>query len=160
MAGGSVAPAFAAPVTFPVPTAVAASSIGTPPPPDPWTLRSADALPAATRPGPSPGWAHGYSVVAPPSRDRFTAVNLVVPTQQSLGPRALIWGIVSLVLNVMLVPSIFAIVWGALGVARIRRLREAGVQASGRGTSIAGIVLGGLGIGMSVVWALVVLRLR
>lgn len=135
---------FAPPVAFTppasIPPAFASQPLRVPPPPAPWTLREAPAL--------------------PPSRDAFTAINLVVPTQQALGPRALVWGIVSLVLNVMLLPSIFAIVWGAMGVARIRRLRSAGVPASGGGTSVAGIVLGGLGVVMSAVWALLVLHLR
>lgn len=85
-----------------------------------------------------------------PVRDEFTAINLLVPQQQTLPVRALAWGILAMVFSVTVAPSIFALVFGIMGVRRARRLEDAGLGAPGRGMSIAGIALGSVGLGMLV----------
>ena len=52
---------------------------------------------------------------------------------------ALVFGIVSLALNVLFVPTVMAIAFGVAGLGKARRMGE------GRGLSIAGIVLGAVG---------------
>jgi hypothetical protein len=125
-------PAFAPPVS------------SAPPPPAPHTLRPAFA-PAAIPVG------YGFAP-APPvvDRDEFTALSLIVPQQQSLPIRALVWGIVAMLLNVTILPSLFAIGFGVAGGARARRLDRAGLGPQGRGMSIAGLTLGIVGAATGV----------
>ena len=53
------------------------------------------------------------------------------------------WGIISLFANVvLLIPSIIAIVSGAIGIARGNRLQREGRPPTGRRLAIAGLVLG------------------
>jgi hypothetical protein len=89
-----------------------------------------------------------YTPAASPVRDDFTAINLLVPQQQTLPVRALVWGIVAVIFYIVVAPSVFALVYGVLGVRRARRLEDAGLGAQGRGMSIAGIVLGAVGLAM------------
>ncbi|WP_291057438.1 DUF4190 domain-containing protein [Herbiconiux sp.] len=53
---------------------------------------------------------------------------------------SLVFGIVSIGLNILLVPSILAIGFGVAGLTKAHRMHQ------GRGMSIAGIVLGGVGV--------------
>lgn len=90
----------------------------------------------------------GYLPAPVDPRDDFTAVNLLVPQQQTLPVRALVWGIVAVLLWFAVAPSIFAVVYGVLGARRARRLELAGLGAQGRGMSIAGIALGTVALGL------------
>jgi hypothetical protein len=97
------------------------------------------------------GAAWSADVAPPSSRDEFSAINLLVPRQQSLPRRALFWGIVA-VLIPMVWDTIFAIVYGALGLARARRKASYGQEPEGRGASIAGIVLGCASLVSGILW--------
>lgn len=83
--------------------------------------------------------------------DRWTPVNLVVPKGSSLGIRALVWGIVAIVIPVVLLPAILAIAFGAGGLGRSRNRRRRGLPDDVRGSSIAGLVLGGVSLVLMVV---------
>ena len=96
----------------------------------------------------------------PVDDDRWTAVNLVIPKASSLGVRALVWGIVAIVIPIVLLPGILAIVFGAAGLGRSIDRRRRGLPDDGRGTSIAGLVLGGSSLVLMVVCYSVLLNLR
>lgn len=71
---------------------------------------------------PPPGWTPGGAIASGPTR---------------AATASLVLGIVSLVLNLLLVPTILAIVFGAVALSR---------RTAGRTRAIVGIVLGVLGI--------------
>jgi hypothetical protein len=80
---------------------------------------------------------------SPRDPEALTAIDFLVPTTRTSGPRALVWGIIALFANVVfLIPSIIAIVSGGIGIARANRLQREGRTATGRGLSIAGLSLG------------------
>jgi hypothetical protein len=112
------------------------------PPPAPESLCPAYVVPVA-----------GYAAPAPmATHDRFTAVNLVVPQQQELAGRSVIWGALAIIFSVIWIPAILAIVYGAMGVARANRMERAGLEPDGRRHSIAGIIMGGIAVLLSFVW--------
>lgn len=76
--------------------------------------------------------------VAPPS-------TFLIPQASSYATRALVWGIVAMVINALLAPSVLAIVYGSLALRDARRLGGHGAVAPHRGSAIAGIILGGVG---------------
>jgi hypothetical protein len=55
---------------------------------------------------------------------------------------ALVLGITSAVLYEFFLPSIVAIVLGAMGVGRSTELKKDGVEKTGHGKSVAGLILG------------------
>jgi hypothetical protein len=114
-------------------------------------------MPAVPPPGwysdpAQPGWmrwwtGQGWSEhVAPPAmRDEVSAINVLVPTQQAYSWRALVWGIIAVVVPI-LPATIFAVLFGVMGLRRARRMSSYGLEPQGRGMSIAGIVLGGVSV--------------
>ena len=64
---------------------------------------------------------------------------------------ALIAGIVAVVFNVLLVPSILAIVFGVKGIGRARELAATGQVSTMRGLAVAGLVLGIFGGAVSLI---------
>jgi len=77
---------------------------------------------------------------------------LLLPRERTLAVRALVWGIVAVVINPLLAPSILAIVYGIMALTRVNRLVAQGVEPVGRSRAIAGIVLGSVGAVAAVVW--------
>jgi hypothetical protein len=80
--------------------------------------------------------------------DAWQPINLVVPRARTFGTRALVWGIVAVLLPIAFAPAIMAIVFGAMGLDYSRRLLSAGAPDPTRGSSVAGLVLGGLSLVM------------
>jgi hypothetical protein len=78
--------------------------------------------------------------------ERWTAVNLLVPMERAMATRALVWGILSIPFFIAFPVPILALVFGIVGVLRAGRLEREGGVAVGRARSIAGIVLGGIGV--------------
>jgi hypothetical protein len=74
-------------------------------------------------------------------RKGFTAMNLVVPSGRSVATRSLVWGIVSVLIPVLLI-SVLAIVFGAIGLNRAHVRARSGYDADGRGRALAGVILG------------------
>ena len=117
---------------------------GIPPPPDAW---SGGGQPWGGQPGwqqPSvyaqgSGW-YGYG--APPApRSNGVAVAAMV-----LGIIAVAFGIIPFLFFVAIPVGLAAIVCGAIGLARVRELQL------GKGQSITGLVTGGVGIVVSILW--------
>ena len=104
-----------------------------------WT-QHVQALPAATP-------------VAPPS-------TLLMPKAEGLATRSLVWGIVAVVFNVILAPSVLAIVYGAIALSNGRTLGGLGQAMPKRGFAIAGIVLGCLAVVLDVAGAIALVVLR
>jgi hypothetical protein len=95
------------------------------------------------------GWTEYTSPSAQPAelpyslddRAGFTALNLVVPSGRSVATRSLVWGIVSVLIPVLLI-SVLAIVFGAIGLNRARVRVRSGYAPDGRGRALAGVILG------------------
>ncbi|GAA2085944.1 hypothetical protein GCM10009840_24110 [Pseudolysinimonas kribbensis] len=58
-----------------------------------------------------------------------------------------------------MLPGVFAIVFGILGIARSRRLERLGLGPQGRSRSVAGLVLGCVGVVLGVLLVVVVVVL-
>jgi len=109
------------------------------------------------------GWTEHTAPAAPQAPvddDRWSSVNLVIPRGSSLGTRALVWGIVAIVIPVVVLPAILAIAFGAGGLARSRDRRRRGLSDEGRGKAIAGLALGGASLIPIVIAVVVLLSLR
>lgn len=85
--------------------------------------------------------------------------SLLLPRERTLPVRSLVWGIVALVINPLLAPSILAIVYGIMVLIRADRLVAQGGEPFGRSRGIAGIVLGSLGAVAAIVWVAVLVAL-
>lgn len=118
-------------------------------------------VPAAA--APSAAYAASPTTAAPPAYGGTNAgwepMDLLVPKARTLGTRALVWGIVAVVLPIALAPAVMALVFGAMGLDYNRRLRASGLPDQGRGRSIAGLVLGAVSP-LLLVGAIVVFNLR
>ncbi|MEO8528596.1 MAG: DUF2510 domain-containing protein, partial [Pseudolysinimonas sp.] len=77
-----------------------------------WTGTVADA------PAPAPPPLPRYGEIAPVDTDAWSPVDLLVPAARTMATRALVWGIVSVVLFYALLPGVMAVVFGSLGLAR------------------------------------------
>ena len=75
---------------------------------------------------------------------------LLVQRERKLATRALVWGIVAVVIDPLLAPSILAIVYGIIALQRIRRLAAQGAIPVGRRRAITGIVLGVFGAAFTI----------
>ncbi|MDP9028741.1 MAG: DUF4190 domain-containing protein [Actinomycetota bacterium] len=95
---------------------------------------------------PHPSGAYGVA------NDSWSATNLLVPQQRSLAVRSLVWGIVAVVIDPLLAPSILAIVFGIMALNRGKRLMAQGFTPLGRSRAIAGIVLGSIGAVGAIFW--------
>lgn len=60
----------------------------------------------------------------------------------------LLFGVISFLFNPLALLSIVAVVFASIGLARAQRLRDAGDQFTGRGTAIAGLIVGLIGIAL------------
>jgi len=84
----------------------------------------------------------GIRPVAPPPGAPYpAALPRLAPRRNRMATAGLTFGVVSLVANVLLVPTILGIVFGAVGIARASR--RGGI---GRARGIVGIVLAALGV--------------
>ncbi|MGX5680289.1 DUF2510 domain-containing protein [Schumannella luteola] len=71
--------------------------------------------------------------------------------QNPLAVQAFVTGLIAVFFNVLLVPSILAIVFGSRALARSNQLRAAGQEDKTRGLAIAGVAMGAFG----GVWGLI-----
>jgi cytochrome b len=80
---------------------------------------------------------------APVDPNQWQTIDYLVPTGRTSGVRALVWGIIALFANVVFfIPSIIAIISGAVGIARGNRLEREGHAPAGRALAVAGLALG------------------
>lgn len=75
---------------------------------------------------------------------------LLVPRERTFAVRALVWGIVAVVIDPLLAPSVLAIVYGILALRRTRGLVAQGAIPVGRRRAIAGIALGAFGAAFTI----------
>jgi hypothetical protein len=108
-------------------------------------------------------WTHHVQTLPRTARpvddEQWTAVNLLIPRQKTMALRALVWGIVAVVIDPLLAPSILAIIYGAMALRRAREFEMRGQAPVGRGRAIAGIALGTFGAVFTVL-CVVVFALR
>ena len=76
-------------------------------------------------------------------------LGLLVPKLSSMATRALVWGIVAVVLPYVFLPSILAIVYGVVGMANDRTLVANG-RPSNATRAKAGVILGIVGAALGV----------
>jgi hypothetical protein len=115
--------------------------------------------PAPQLPHPSTATPQYPAYGAAMAPDGWDPMDLLVPRARTLGTRALVWGIVAVVLPIAFAPAVMALTFGAMGVDHSRRLRAAGLPDEVRGKSVAGLVLGGLSL-LAVVGLVAVLTPR
>jgi hypothetical protein len=111
-----------------------------------WTTTTAPMPPPPPSAAPTPyvaPYVAPYGAVADDAG--WNPMDLLVPRARSLGVRALIWGIVGVVLPIAFLPAVMALVFGAMGLDHARRLQAAGWPADRR-VPIAGIVLGAVSL--------------
>jgi hypothetical protein len=95
-------------------------------------------------------WTHHVQPI-PSLRPESWESSLLVPRERTLAVRALVWGIVAVVIDPLLAPSILAIVYGVMALRRTRRLVKQGAVPTGQRRAIAGIVLGAFGAVFTIV---------
>ena len=112
-------------------------------------------LPAAPAPAPVAGYAASPQYAPYPTHHPgFSPYAPALPVKNSPATRALVWGIISIVINPFGLPSILAIVFGAQGRKLAEQLESAGQRESGRGRATSGLVVGVVGAALFVVWML------
>ena len=77
---------------------------------------------------------------------------VAVESKNSKATRALVWGLISLIINPFGLPSILAIVFGAQGRRIADDMERAGLPNSGRGRATSALVVGIVGAALFVVW--------
>ena len=75
-----------------------------------------------------------------------------VPAKNSKATRALVWGLISIVINPFALPSILAIVFGAQARRVADDMERAGLPNSRRGRATSAMVVGIVGAALFVVW--------
>jgi hypothetical protein len=71
---------------------------------------------------------------------------VAVPAKNSKATRALVWAIISLIINPFALPSILGIVFGVQGLGVATQMEEAGLPNAGRGRAISAIIVGSIGV--------------
>jgi hypothetical protein len=74
-----------------------------------------------------------------PVADRNAGVN-------TAARNALVFGIICMIINPLLLPSIGAIIWGIVGISRANQWVTEGHPPTGKGKAIWGLVLGSIGL--------------
>lgn len=82
----------------------------------------------------------------------------LVPPGSSWATRSLAWGIVAIVANALMAPTVLAFVFGVMALRRRSRLLSLGYEVDDRRRAVLGIVFGAIGILLALGW-IVVLRL-
>lgn len=96
--------------------------------------------------------------IGAPPEEAWVAESRLVPPGSSWATRSLGWGIVAVLANALMAPTVMAFIFGVMALRRHSRLVSQGYEVEGRGRAILGIVFGAVGIIM-LAWWLVVLRL-
>lgn len=79
----------------------------------------------------------------------FGGSELLVPRASSWSKRALVWGIVAVVLPIAFLPGVLAVVFGGIALPRERNAALAG-QPAHVGRARAGLILGVIGLAVGV----------
>jgi hypothetical protein len=93
-----------------------------------------------SRVAPPDGASAPRAVAPPPGASYRTVLPRLTPRTNGMASAGLTFGILSLVANVLLVPTILGIVFGAIGIARAPR------RGTGRARGIVALVLSAVGI--------------
>lgn len=93
-----------------------------------------------------------------PPEDEWVEASRMVPPGASWATRSLVWGIVAVLVNALLAPTVLAFVFGVMALRRDRRLTSLGYEVDGRQRARMGIILGSIGIVVAAGW-IAVLRL-
>jgi len=93
-----------------------------------------------------------------PPEEAWVEASRLVPPGASWATRSFVWGVVALVANALLAPTVLAFVFGVMALRRDRRLSSLGYQLEGRQAARLGIIMGAMGILVVAGW-IVLLRL-
>jgi hypothetical protein len=93
-----------------------------------------------------------------PPEEEWVEASRLVPPGASWASRSLVWGIVAVVANALLAPTVLAFVFGVMALRRERRLSSLGYEIDDRQRARLGIILGTMGILVAAGW-IVMLRL-
>ncbi len=96
--------------------------------------------------------------MGPPPEEAWVAESRFVPSGSRWAVLSLRWGIVALVANILMAPTVLSFVFGIMALRRHRRLESLGYELDDRRKAVLGVVFGSIGILMTVGW-IVALRL-
>jgi hypothetical protein len=77
-----------------------------------------------------------------PPEEEWVEASRLVPPGSSWANRSLVWGIVAIVANALLAPTVRAFVFGVMALRRDSRLASLGYEVNGRQRARLGIILG------------------
>lgn len=93
-----------------------------------------------------------------PPEDAWVQESRLVPSGSRWAVLSLRWGIVALVANILMAPTVLAFVFGVMALRRHSRLESLGYELGSRRPAVLGVVFGAVGILMAIGW-IVALRL-
>lgn len=85
---------------------------------------------------------------------------VAVPRKNEKATRALVWGIIGLVINPLALPSLMAIVFGIQARSIADDMEHAGLPDGRRGRATAAIIVGSVGLALTLVWVVIYLNRR
>jgi hypothetical protein len=114
-------------------------------PPPGWYLDPA--TPGVQRWWSGAGWTeHAAPVAIAPAQPRgLEPIDLLVPRPHTFGPRGLIWGIITFILPVAILPAVLALVFSIPALVTARNARRLGQPAS-TAMPLAGLILGSVSL--------------
>jgi hypothetical protein len=101
-------------------------------------------------------WTHHTQALpmGEPPEEEWVAASSLVPAGSSWANRSLAWGVVALIANALLAPTVLSFVFGVMALRRDARLTAQGYEVQGRRHAMLGIVFGSLGIVIAFSWIL------
>lgn len=107
--------------------------------------------------GPGERWWTGmqWSEHARENAAESNGMGLLIPQPSTYATRALVWGIIAIVLPLAFLPGIFAIFFGGSALGRETAKERQGLPSK-RGRALAGLILGIVAIGLAVTFFVVI----
>jgi len=117
-----------------------------------WRSRTRELVPAGV-------YAAAVARAVPPAPPQPHYV-VAVPRKNEKATRALVWGIIGLVINPLALPSLMAIVFGIQARSIADDMEHAGLPDGRRGRATAAIIVGSVGLALTLVWVVIYLNRR
>jgi hypothetical protein len=90
-----------------------------------------------------------------PPEEAWVEESRLVPSGSSWAGLSLRWGIVALIANVLMAPTVLSFVFGVMALRRHTRLESLGYEVPGRRQAVLGVAFGSVGIVVALGWILV-----
>ncbi len=89
-----------------------------------------------------------------PPEEAWVEESRLVPSGSSWAGLSLRWGIIALIANVLMAPTVLAFVFGVMALRRHTRLESLGYEVPRRRQAVLGVVFGAIGIVLTFGWIL------